>query len=278
MMLRTVLLFLSLLSVTFSVERFVGDGFIREDVDRPLEIVVGDLTWVYQDFHKALRDGRDLGEIKEKEFSYLQTYERVYEHIVQENLIEKFASYFESSDPLTQASLAALAKNLISRENLRLQAGASSVSVTSAASLFPSLNTRVSYEYAYGEELEREVQDEFEAIHRYTYMENREHNVDIDVDFLEPIKKIVEKLSLKDKFKWLWEQKLHFGYHSSFFHRKKVFMRSVGYYQKVAVTLQVLRREKKWWGGSGEWELHGTAVRYFEEPRAIVATEAKELD
>jgi hypothetical protein len=265
-----------------AVEKFSSDAVVTEVENRPLDVVLGKLITEYYEYYSSfdLKSGDSLEKKKEKELIYQSSVERVFQHTYDEQLILKVAEFFKNTDDMNRNALRGLVKRLIVAENLRAQEGSSVLSesgVDGAAALFEGLD-RASYEYAYGNEIGREVVDTFEAIHRSTFMENLEHKVDIDIDFLKPIKKVVEKLNLKEKFKWLWNQKLHWGYHSHFIHKKKVFMRSHGYYQKVAVKLQVLRRERYWWGGTGDWEVHGSSTKMMEEPRALVATEARELD
>lgn len=132
------------------------------------------------------------------------------------------------------------------------------------------------YDYAYGKEVGRKVLKQFDAIHRQTFFENKTHNIDINIDFIEPIKAIVTHLQLKEKFKWLFNNKLYFGYKSSFKHKRKVFIRFLGYYAKVSVDIELLRRKIYWWG-YGEWEKVGITSKVIQEPVAIVGTDAKEI-
>lgn len=134
-----------------------------------------------------------------------------------------------------------------------------------------------SYQYAYGRELERKIIKNFEAIHRQTFYENKIHNVDIGVDFLEPLKAILKTLKLGEKFEWIFENILHIGYKSSFKHHKKVFMRFKGYYAKISISFELMRRKRYWWG-YGNWEVAGTASKVVEEPMAVIGTNVKELE
>lgn len=132
------------------------------------------------------------------------------------------------------------------------------------------------YEYAYGKEVGRKVLKHFDAIHRQTFFENRTHDIDISVDFLKPIKTILTHLKLKQKFQWVFDNKLYFGYKSSFKHNKKVFIRFLGYYAKVSLDIELLRRRVYWWG-YGEWEKVGITSKIIQEPVAMVGTEVKEI-
>lgn len=133
------------------------------------------------------------------------------------------------------------------------------------------------YQYAYGRELDRKIIKHFDAIHRQTFYENKVHNVDIGVDFLEPLKAILMTLKLGDKFEWIFDNILYIGYKSSFKHHKKVFMRFKGYYAKTSISFELMRRKRYWWG-YGNWELVGTASKLVEEPMAVIGTDVKELE
>ncbi len=133
------------------------------------------------------------------------------------------------------------------------------------------------YQYAYGKEVGRKIIKQFDAIHRQTFFENRVHNVDIGVDFLEPVKAILRSLKLKEKFEWIFDNTLYIGYKSSFKHHKKVFMRFKGFYAKTSISFELMRRKRHWWG-YGSWEIVGTASKLVEEPMAIVGTDVKELE
>jgi hypothetical protein len=262
-------------------EVFRTDAFIREDVGMPMEIVLGRLVRDYYAFASPSYELQaDKETFQQKEERYLSSLRRVQDYVLSEGLLQEVADYFNSTDEMNRYALRTLVHELVIMETHRIQAGASELlyGVNNVSELFRDVDSRVSYEYTLGKELKREVVKEFEAIHRHTLMENYEHNISIDIDFLEPLKKIINTLKLKDMFSWLWEQALHYSYHASFSHKKKIFTRSHGYYQNVAVTFEVLRRERYWWGGTGEWEKYGHTLRNVEEPRAVLTTEVKELD
>ena len=54
-------------------------------------------------------------------------------------------------------------------------------------------------------------------------------------------------------------------------------MRFKGYYAKISISFELMRRKRYWWG-YGNWEVVGTASKVVEEPMAIVGTDVKELE
>jgi len=252
------------------------DGF-------PLDISLSRLVEAYYKAESAQRQGDRKG-YQEGVDSYQQSARRLIAHILDEDLILKTRSFLVHGDALIQAGLLWFQEELVGQMNVAVSQGRmdltrynDGISVADAAELFPRPGLQAKYEYAYGRELQRDVLEEFEVIHRHTYMENYEHKIDIEIDFLGPIKKVLSGLHLEKRFEWLYKQRLRYGYHAYFKHYKKVFTRATGYYGKLRLTLELLRRKRRWWGSS-EWEVIGATTQIHEEPRALVATEARILD
>ena len=206
--------------------------------------------------------------------------------LVHEANLEYFLDWLKSADPVAKSYTKDLQIRI--RKTLLAEKLHTDSPNMSRSAKFPRLLEQVlskldpikvsdNYQYAYGRELERKIIKNFDAIHRQTFYENKTHNVDIGVDFLEPLKAILKTLKLGEKFEWIFENILHVGYKSSFKHHKKVFMRFKGYYAKISISFELMRRKRYWWG-YGNWEVVGTASKVVEEPMAIVGTDVKELE
>gem|GEM_PF-1054373 len=253
------------------VERYIFPAYSEEVQGRPLEIILSKLIQAYQDSRYLEPESRSHHRIYQKER------DRALEHILEEGILQEFTVFLERGDPLQTQALREISQLLVSR--VRFQSPKDqSLRDLSARILekLPPASLSASYEYAYGKELERKSLKEFDAIHRKTLFENREHKIEIDIDFLGPLKKLIEALKVKEKFSWVWAQKLRFAYRAFFKHHKRIFTRSVGYYEKVSVKIELLRRKRSFWG-TGPWESYGYTYLTREEPRALITTEAREL-
>ena len=206
--------------------------------------------------------------------------------LLEENRLDSFLLWLKGSDPLAKWHTRDLSKNinrsLIAEsfyENVKQirRSGRYYEVRDQLETVIDSVETSNSYEYAYGREVGRKIIKQFDAIHRQTFFENKVHNVDIGIDFLEPVKAILRSLKLKEKFQWIFDNVLYIGYKSSFKHHKKVFMRFKGFYAKTSVSFELMRRKRHWWG-YGSWEIVGTTSKVIEEPMAIVGTDVKELE
>ena len=206
--------------------------------------------------------------------------------LLEGNRLDSFLLWLKGSDPLAKWHTRDLSRNinrsLIAEsfyENVRQsrRSGRYYEVRDQLETVLDSVEISNSYQYAYGREVGRKIIKQFDAIHRQTFFENKVHNVDIGIDFLEPVKAILRTLKLKEKFQWIFDNVLYFGYKSSFKHHKKVFMRFKGFYAKTSVSFELLRRKRYWWG-FGSWEMVGTTSKVIEEPMAIVGTDVKELE
>ncbi len=206
--------------------------------------------------------------------------------LLEGNRLDSFLLWLKGSDPLAKWHTRDLSRNI--NRSLIAESFYENVRHTRRSdryyevrdqleTVLDSVETSNSYQYAYGREVGRKIIKQFDAIHRQTFFENKVHNVDIGIDFLEPVKAILRGLKLKEKFQWIFDNVLYIGYKSSFKHHKKVFMRFKGYYAKTSVSFELLRRERYWWG-FGSWEIVGTTSKVIEEPMAIVGTDVKELE
>ncbi len=206
--------------------------------------------------------------------------------LLEENRLDSFLLWLKGSDPLAKWHTRDLSKNI--NRSLIAESFYENVKQTRRSgryyevrdqleTVIDSVETSNSYEYAYGREVGRKIIKQFDAIHRQTFFENKVHNVDIGIDFLEPVKAILRSLKLKEKFQWIFDNVLYIGYKSSFKHHKKVFMRFKGFYAKTSVSFELMRRKRHWWG-YGSWEIVGTTSKVIEEPMAIVGTDVKELE
>ncbi|PCJ16581.1 MAG: hypothetical protein COB02_15900 [Candidatus Cloacimonadota bacterium] len=270
-----------LIANSYALERVVYDNKITEVEGRDFDQIIHNLINDYYDIQDVYSlKNMSLVDKKLKENEFSQRLTQVSQDILSENKLHDYAVLYNSLNDMQRAALKDLTKETIIRFNTKVlyQENSSILKVKNAKQLFPKYTTLASYEYAYGKELAREDLKTYELIRRNTFFENSHHKIDIDIDFLKPIKKIISALKLKSKFSWIWDQKLHFGYHSEFTHYKKIFMREKGYYKKVKVTVELLRRKTSFWGSPGPWKVYGQSVKYFEEPSAIVGFEVKELD
>ena len=254
---------------TVGVESFFNPAYQLETSGRPLDISLTRLVIAYQD--SRWDDNHSDQSI------YREERDRLVSHILHDNLFYQFLEFLESGGPLELQALRELSHILVSKirfqepENEELNRLGGRI-----LEILPPASVSATYEYAYGKELERKIVKQFEAIHRQTLFENKEHGIEIDLDFLKPIKKLVEFLRVQEKFSWLWEQTLRFAYRARFKHSKKIFTRSLGYYNKVSVKIEILRRKRSFWG-DGPWESYGSTYQSQEIPRAVLTTEIKEL-
>lgn len=274
------ILFTLPLSNSAASERYVYKDKIVEVEGRDFDQIIHNMINTYyemKDVYSLKTTG--LEDRKQLQSMYSQQLSQVSKSILSAGRIHNYAVLYNSLNEMQRSALEELTKETIVRFNSQIlyQDGLSGSDVRNAKQLFPKYAERASYEYAYGRELSREELKRFELIRRNTFFENTHHKIDIDIDFLGPIKKVIKALKLKDKFSWVWDQKLHFGYHSEFKHYKKVFVREKGYYKKVKVKLELIRRKVSFWTGPGPWEVYGTGHKYFEEPAAVVGFEVKEL-
>ena len=256
-----------------AVERFEFPDRAVEVSGRPLDVSLSRLVQAYCDYKKSPEKGLDK--------ALLQAYEldrdRVLNHILEDSLVADFVDFLREADPVSLQALREISHLLVSKlrfseDEVNQDAGMAS----QILELIPSSTISATYEYAYGRELERKSIKDYEVIHRNTLFENREHRIDIDVDFLGPLKKVLKALKVEKSFSWVWKQKLRFAYKAWFKHSKKVFARTLGFYEKVSVKIEMLRRKKSFWG-NGEWKSFGYTYITREEPRALLTTEAKEL-
>jgi hypothetical protein len=279
----SLLLSLCFAANSFGLEVFDRGSSIEVLENFPLDISLSRLVANYHLTESFLMKGDALNYQAGVE-AYQKGTSRLISHVLEEDLIHKVQSFLFEGDPLIRVGLAKFSELLVREMNEAASQGKLDLSryskaekVLDAQDLFPDAGLYASYEYAYGRELKRQVLEEFEVIHRHTFMENYEHKIDIEVDFLDPIKKIISTLRLDGRFEWLYKQSLRYGYHAYFKHSKKVFTRSKGYYGKLRLTLELLRRKRRWWGSS-DWEVVGRTIQIQEEPRALVATDARVLD
>jgi hypothetical protein len=256
-----------------AVERFEFPDRAVEVSGRPLEASLSRLVQAYCDHKKSTMNDLDKSLFQDYELDR----DRILNHILEESLVSDFVSFLQKADPVSLQALREISHLLVSR--LRFSAhgvNQDSGLASQILELIPSASLSATYEYAYGRELERKAIKEYEVIHRNTFFENREHRIDIDVDFLGPLKKVLKALKVEKSFSWVWKQKLRFAYKAWFKHYKKVFARTLGFYEKVSVKIEILRRKRSFWG-TGEWESHGHTYITREEPRALLTTEAREL-
>ena len=256
-----------------AVERFEFPDRAVEVSGRPLEASLSRLVQAYCDHKKSTMNDLDKSLFQDYELDR----DRILNHILEESLVSDFVSFLQKADPVSLQALREISHLLVSR--LRFSAHGVNQDTGLASQileLIPSASLSATYEYAYGRELERKAIKEYEVIHRNTFFENREHRIDIDVDFLGPLKKVLKALKVEKSFSWVWKQKLRFAYKAWFKHYKKVFARTLGFYEKVSVKIEILRRKRSFWG-TGEWESHGHTYITREEPRALLTTEAREL-
>lgn len=274
------MIFIVLLSNSFATERYEYEHKIVEVDGRDFDQIIHNMINTYYDM-KDVYSLKSTGAADRQKLQsmYSQQLSQVSKSILSRGKVHDYAVLYNSLNEMQRSALSELTKETIVRFNSQIlyQDSLKTGDVRNAKQLFPKYSERASYEYAYGRELSREELKRFELIRRNTFFENTHHKIDIDIDFLGPIKKVISALKLKDKFSWVWDQKLHFGYHSEFKHYKKVFMREKGYYKKVKVKLELIRRKVSFWTGPGPWEVYGTGHKYFEEPAAIVGFEVKEL-
>ncbi|MCJ8346548.1 hypothetical protein MJH12_13480, partial [bacterium] len=217
-----------LINSTFAGERYVYRDKITEVDGRDFEQIIHNTINQYYDIQDIYSLERtSLQEKKYQAEVFDQRIDQISASIIGENKLHQYAVFYNSCNDMQRAALNELTKFTIIRYNAQIlyQDGLNHSDVRDASQLFPKFSKRASYEYAYGRELKREELKRFEMIIRNTYFENTHHKIDIDIDFLGPIKKIISALKLKNKFSWIWDQKLHFGYHSEFKHFKKVFIR-----------------------------------------------------
>lgn len=275
---RLLILFWMVLSWAQAAEVLETEDFRRETVGTPLDVSAHRVVGAYFDWMESFDSLKPvtLGEVFELEQQYKAKAAMVADHILSEKITQEFAAFYEASDETVREALRPVVRDIIAVLNSRILAG-EELSITSPRRMFRSYQPMAQYEYRLGRELKREVLDRYESIIRQTFFENKSHNVDIAADFLEPIRKVITTLKLKSMFEWLWDSKLFFGYHSSFTYHRKVFIRFKGYYQKTAVTVEVLRRKVTFFG-SEPWEPHGSIVQMVEEPTAVVGREVQLLD
>jgi hypothetical protein len=283
--------FFVLSPLNHAIEKFQRATYTEEVEGRPLDVILSQLTDQFYSMKTEKSEaGEDLSKKAASEESFGQDLKRVMDHITSEELFWDISDLYKESDPMVREALNPLVSKIIRHLNSVLQKDPQAVRGVRnpRTDLFPDYSPlsqldfterqdRVRYEYRLGRELDRKIVKTYEAIHRRTMMENIEHHIDIDVDFLKPIKKVIETLKLKEKFSWLWNQKLRWGYHSHFKHHKKIFTRQQAFYDKISVKFELWRREKGiiW---DGDWERCGTSNRMVEEVAAMVAKEAKQLD
>lgn len=277
-MLRIIVFFL-LVFVTPSVEIFSTEDWHKEVEGTPLDVAAGRVLEAYFAFSSAGMDLKPVTPTRlfELEQAWKKSAARLADHVLAEGLEAEFAGMWRNADEVHRAALGMSVRDIRAFMNSRILDTGILPEEGSPALMFPRYEPLESWDYAYGKEISREVVDKYESIIRQTFFENRTHNVDIQLDFLEPIRKIITKLNLKSMFEWLWDSKLFYGYHSSFVHHKKVFIRFKAFNQKVAVKVEVLRRKRYWWG-YGDWEIYGSTTRMMEEPTAVVGREVEELD
>jgi len=273
-------LFISIFSLNHAIEVIETEDYRKEVEGSPLDVSAHRVVAAYFLFSNSFYELKPVSpsERFELQEQYKTSAEILANHLIEENRVVEFASFYEKSDEVIREALRPVVRDLIVMLNTRILAGDEIVlpSVTPRA-LFRSYQPLAQYEYIYGQEIRREVVDKYESIIRQTFFENKTHSVDIAADFLEPIRKIISTLQLKSMFEWLWDSKLYFGYHSTFKYHRKVFIRFKGYYQKTAVTVEVLRRKKTFWG-SEPWEKYGTSTKLIEEPTAVVGREVQLID
>ncbi len=273
-------LLISVFSWTHAVEVVETEDYRQEIDGSPLDISAHRVVSAYFEFANSFYELKPVSPTERFELQeqYKLSAERLADHLSQENRVVEFAAFYEQSDEVIREALRPVVRDLIVMLNTRILAGEqTNLPTVTPRALFRSYQALAQYEYIYGQEIKREVVDKYESIIRQTFFENKTHNVDIAADFLEPIRKIISTLQLKSMFEWLWDSKLYFGYHSSFKYHRKVFIRFKGYYQKTAVTVEVLRRKKSFWGNE-PWEKYGTSTKLVEEPTAIVGREVMLID
>lgn len=245
----------------------------------PLELLLFREVNLSSQLSRSIEEERGIGEIKEIEKQREALRSELLPYLSTAQGYREFVRFLENAGPVERQEMRGLAHLVQTKINAsRLENdGLGPADDSELKAYLGEQRSRDSYQYAYGKEVSRETIDEFEAIHRNTFFENKSHSINIGIDFLEPIKKVLKALKLEKKFSWVFENSLFFGYKSSFKHHKKVFMRFKGYYGKIAVKVELMRRKRYWWG-YGSWEKVGVTTKMLEEPIAVVGTEVKELN
>lgn len=268
-----ILLMLQAVDKVMGVETYLQPTGLLEISGRPLEVSLTHLILSYQNSRPSTQNPDQNSD----QNVYFEERDRLLNHLQEDNLVQEFVNFLQLAGPLELQALRDLGHRLVSKirfqepDNKELNALGSKI-----LEILPPASLTATYEYAYGKELERKVVKQFEAIHRQTLFENKEHGIEIDLDFLSPVKKLVQFFKIQEKFSWLWEQSLRFAYRAKIKHSKKIFTRSLGYYDKVSVKIEILRRKRSFWG-DGPWEVYGHTYQAQELPRAILTTEIKEL-
>jgi len=245
----------------------------------PLELLLFKEVDLSSQLSRSIDEERGIGEIKEIEKQREALRSELLPYLSTAQGYREFVRFLENAGPVERQEMRGLAHLVQTKINAsRLENdGLGPADDSELKAYLGEQKSRDSYQYAYGQEVSRETIDEFEAIHRNTFFENKSHNINIGIDFLEPIKKVLKALKLEKKFSWVFENSLFYGYKSSFKHHKKVFMRFKGYYGKIAVKVELMRRKRYWWG-YGSWEKVGVTTKMLKEPIAVVGTEVKELN